>query len=233
MIDEGKIGKILTFEAKFLHSGSIDKNKPIGWKQDGEKGGGGVIVDLGSHVIDLMRHLLGDYADIFCKTKILYPERPGKDGNTVKITAEDEAHALVTMKNGANGVMTISKISTGTNDELSFEIYGDKGALRFNLMDANYLYYFDNTQKEDVFGGERGFKQIECVQRFDAPGGLFPSSKSSIGWLRGHVHCLYNFLNSVYENKKCTPNFSDGAYVNYIMDLMYKSAKDGKTVVCK
>lgn len=233
MIDEGKIGKILTFEAKFLHSGSIDKNKPIGWKQDGEKGGGGVIVDLGSHVIDLMRHLLGDYADIFCKTKILYPERPGKDGNTVKITAEDEAHALVTMKNGANGVITISKISTGTNDELSFEIYGDKGALRFNLMDANYLYYFDNTQKEDVFGGERGFKQIECVQRFDAPGGLFPSSKSSIGWLRGHVHCLYNFLNSVYENKKCTPSFSDGAYVNYIMDLMYKSAKDGKTVFCE
>lgn len=233
MIDEGKIGKILTFEAKFLHSGSIDKNKPIGWKQDGEKGGGGVIVDLGSHVIDLMRHLLGDYADIFCKTKILYPERPDKDGNTVKIAAEDEAHALVTMKNGANGVMTISKISTGTNDELSFEIYGDKGALRFNLMDANYLYYFDNTQKEDVFGGERGFKQIECVQRFDAPGGLFPSSKSSIGWLRGHVHCLYNFLNCVYENKKCTPNFSDGAYVNYIMDLMYKSAKDGKTVFCK
>ena len=109
----------------------------------------------------------------------------------------------MTMKNGANGVMTISKISTGTNDELSFEIYGDKGALRFNLMDANYLYYFDNTQKEDVFGGERGFKQIECVQRFDEPGGLFPSSKSSIVWLRGHVH------------------------------LMYKSAKDGKTVFCK
>ena len=233
MIDQGKIGNILSFEAKFLHSGAIDKNKPIGWKLDEKKGGGGVIVDLGSHVIDLMHHLLGDYKDIFCKTKILYPTRPDKNGNMVKITAEDEAHALVTMKNGANGTMTISKIATGTNDELSFEIYGDKGALKFNLMDANYLYYFDNTQKEEVFGGERGFKKIECVQRFDAPAGIFPSSKSSIGWLRGHVHCLYNFLNSVYENKKSAPNFKDGAYVNYIMDLMYKSAKENKTIDCK
>ena len=137
------------------------------------------------------------------------------------------------MKNGANGTMTISKIATGTNDELSFEIYGDKGALKFNLMDANYLYHFDNTQKEEVFGGERGFKKIECVQRFDAPAGIFPSSKSSIGWLRGHVHCLYNFLNSVYENKKSAPNVKDGAYVNYIMDLMYKSAKENKTIDCK
>ncbi|UKI36215.1 MAG: hypothetical protein L6V93_20070 [Clostridiales bacterium] len=112
----------------------------------------------------------------------------------MKIAAEDEAHALVTMKNGANGVMTISKISTGTNDELSFEIYGDKGALRFNLMDANYLYYFDNTQKEDVFRGRARFlNKLSAFSVFDAPGGLFPSSKSSIGWLRGHVHCLYNF----------------------------------------
>lgn len=232
MIDEGKIGNILTFEAKFLHSGSVDKNKPIGWKQDEKMGGGGVIVDLGSHVIDLMRYLLGDFEDVFCKTKILYPLRPDKNGNTVKITAEDEAHALVTMKNGANGTMTFSKIATGTNDELSFEIYGDCGALRYSLMDANYLYYFDNTQKEDVFGGERGFKRIECVQRFAEPGGVFPSSKSSIGWLRGHVHCLYNFLNSVYENKKCAPSFADGAYVNYVTDLMYKSAKEGKILHC-
>ena len=83
-----------------------------------------------------------------------------------------------------------------------------------------------------MFGGERGFKRIECVQRFEKPAGTFPSSKSSIGWLRGHVHCLYNFLNAVYEGKKTTPSFCDGAYINYIMDLAYKSAKENKEVYC-
>ncbi|MBE7037907.1 MAG: Gfo/Idh/MocA family oxidoreductase [Ruminococcaceae bacterium] len=232
MIDEGKLGNILTFGAKFLHSGSVDKDKTITWKNDEKIGGGGVILDLGSHVFDIIRFLIGDYKSIYCKTKVLYDKRPDKNGRMVDITNEDEAFVLCDMMCGAGGNMTISKIATGTNDELSFEIYGDKGALRFDLMDANYLYYFDNTQKEDVFGGERGFKRIECVQRFEKPAGTFPSSKSSIGWLRGHVHCLYNFLNAVYEGKKTTPSFCDGAYINYIMDLAYKSAKENKEVYC-
>ena len=225
MIDEGKIGNILTFTASFLHSGSVDKEKPIGWKQNALVAGGGVLFDLGSHVIDLLYYMMGEFKNVFCKTKVLYNKRPDSNGNMIDITGEDSAFLIMETKSGALGNVTITKAATGENDVLTFEIYGDKGAIKFNLMDPNWLWYFDNTKKEEAYGGERGFTKIECVQRYEYPAGIFPSSKSSIGWLRGHVHCLYNFLDCVANNKKTSPSFSEAAYVQYVMEKAYESSR--------
>ena len=59
LIAEGRLGRILSFHGAYLHSGSVDPDKPIGWKQDIELSGGGVLLDLGSHVLDLVYYLLG------------------------------------------------------------------------------------------------------------------------------------------------------------------------------
>src|SRR5665647_220177 len=125
---------------------------------------------------------------------------------------------FIKMKNGGTGTIEVSKIATGTNDELRFEIHGDKGALRFNLMDPNYLEYYDNTVSDQPMGGEKGFTRIETVQRFSKPGGEFVSPKAPIGWIRGHVHCLYNFLQCVHEGKQASPSIRDGAYIQYVME---------------
>jgi predicted dehydrogenase len=223
LIEEGRIGNIMSFRACYLHSGSVERNKPIGWKQDKKYGGGGVLFDLGSHVLDIIYYLLGEYSSVFAETRIIYPERPDKDGNMVKIEADDVALMLVKMKNGGIGIIEASKIATGTNDELRFEIHGDKGAIRFNLMEPNWLEYYDNTLPEAPYGGLKGYTKIECVQRFKKPGGSFPSSKFSIGWIRGHVHCLYNFLSCVHEGKPASPSFKEGAYIQYVMEKAYES----------
>lgn len=222
-IEEGKLGRILSFRACYLHSGSVDPNKPIGWKQDQAIGGGGVLFDLGSHVLDLIYFLLGEYQSILTKNEILYPQRPTTDGRIVDITAEDISLMFIKMKNGGTGSIEVSKIATGTNDELRFEIHGDKGALRFNLMDPNYLEYYDNAVSDQPMGGEKGFTRIETIQRFSKPGGEFVSPKAPIGWIRGHVHCLYNFLQCVHEGKQASPSIRDGAYIQYVMEKAYES----------
>src|SRR5665647_1352760 len=108
-IEEGKLGRILSFRACYLHSGSVDPNKPIGWKQDQAIGGGGVLFDLGSHVLDLIYFLLGEYQSILTKNEILYPQRPTTDGRIVDITAEDISLMFIKMKNGGTG--TIEAVS--------------------------------------------------------------------------------------------------------------------------
>lgn len=223
LIDEGKIGKIMSFRACYLHSGSVDPKKPIGWKQDKKFGGGGVLFDLGSHVLDIIYYLLGEYASVFAKTDIIYPQRPDKNGNLIAIEADDVAFMVLQMKNGGTGTIEASKVATGTNDELRFEIHGDKGAIRFNLMDPNWLEFYDNTLPEAPLGGVKGYTRIECVQRFRKPGGDFPSSKFSIGWVRSHVHSLYNFLSCVHENRQASPSFKEGAYIQYVMEKAYES----------
>jgi len=227
LISEGRIGNIISFHGAYLHSGSIAKNKPIGWKQDKAMGGGGVLFDLGSHILDLLHYLLGEYSEIFASTRILYPERPNAKGEMVKINADDSALILCRLPNGAQGMVEASKIATGTNDDLSFEIYGDKGAVRFNSISPNWLEYFDNEIPEKALGGERGYKKIQTMSAFEKPGGLFPPSKFPLGWLRSHVHCFYNFLNCVHNGSKAFPSFEDGAYILKVLEAAYESADRG------
>lgn len=230
IIDEGKIGKIMSFRACYLHSGSVDPNKPIGWKQDRNFGGGGVLFDLGSHVLDLIYYLLGPYSSVFAKTDVIYDMRPDKTGKMIKIEADDLAFMIVKMKNGGTGTIEASKVATGTNDELRFEIHGDRGALRFNLMEPNWLEYYDNTVPDASLGGTKGFIKIECVQRYSKPGGDFPGPKFSIGWIRAHVHSLYNFINCVYQNKQASPSLYDGAYIQYVMEKAYEADSKNKWI---
>lgn len=232
LINEGSIGRIMSFRACYLHSGSVDPKKPIGWKQDKKFGGGGVLFDLGSHILDVIYYLLGEYSSIFAKTEVIYPQRPDKNGNMVDIEADDLALMIVKMKNGGIGSIEASKVATGVNDELRFEIHGDRGSIRFNLMEPNWLEYYNNTLPEVPLGGVRGYTKIECVQRFKKPGGDFPSSKFSIGWVRSHVHSLYNFLSCVYERKQAAPSFKDGAYIQYVMEKAYESDNKGKWIGC-
>ena len=230
LINEGRIGNIMSFHGAYLHSGSIAKDKPIGWKQDKAMGGGGVLFDLGSHILDLLRSLLGDFSEIFASTRVLYPERPNAKGEMVKISADDSAWILCKLPDGAEGMVEASKIYTGTNDDFRFEIYGDKGAVRFDSNFPNWLDFFDNEKPEKPLGGERGYTRIETMASFEKPGGAFPPSKFPLGWLRSHVHCFYNFLNSVYTGSPASPSFEDGSYILKILEASYESAEKGAWV---
>lgn len=233
LIDEGRLGKILSFRAGYFHSGSVDPQKPIGWKQEKKFGGGGVLFDLGSHILDLMYHLLGEYSELLAETRIVYPQRPDRTGKLVTIEADDSAVVIARMKNGSAGVIEASKIATGTNDELRFEIHGDRGALRFNTMDPNYLDFYDNTVSDAPLGGVKGFTRIECVQRFPAPGGSFPNSKFSIGWIRAHVHSLYHFLDCIHRGEPASPSFREGAYIQSVMEQAYESDRTRSWITLK
>ncbi len=223
LIDEGRLGRILSFRTVYLHPSGIDPNKPMGWKQQKSMGGGGVLLDLGSHVFDLMHFLLGEYNRVLTDNTIVYEQRCDASGNAVKCDAEDISMSFVHMKNGAAGTIEASKVATGSNDELRFEIHGTKGALRYNSMRPNELGFFDATRADMPYGGESGFTAIECVNRYEKPGGGFPGPKFAIGFMRGHVHSLYNFVSHVHEGKPSSPSFEEGAYIQYVMEKAYES----------
>ncbi|MFW6457468.1 MAG: Gfo/Idh/MocA family protein, partial [Planctomycetota bacterium] len=135
LVDEGFLGDITCFRASYLHSGSTDPDKPLGWKLDADMGGG-VLNDLATHVVDLVQHLIGPFDSILSSSRILHPERPSRHNpeDKVPVKAEDHACLLIRNDDGLTGTIEASKIATGTQDELRFEIHGTRGAIRFNLM---------------------------------------------------------------------------------------------------
>jgi len=223
LIEEGFVGVPISFRFSYYHSGSLDPLKPMGWKQE-KSFGGGVLLDLGSHIIDLLYFFLGEYESVMGVSKILYQERVSREDpkKKEKVEAEDFSLMLAKMKCGTIGSLEVSKITAGSNDDLKFEIYGTEGAIRFNLMQPNFLEVYSLKDEEGRFGGPRGFKLIETVQRYPKPA-VFPGEKFSIGWIRGHIHCLYNFLESIRDNRQSAPSVYDGIYNIQVIEAIRKS----------
>ena len=227
LVEEGRIGRVLSFNARYLHSGSIDPDKPIGWKQGTQ---GGVLLDLGSHALDLLTWLIGMPQRVFCRTFTLYSRRPAPGGGLESALSEDHAQMLLELEGGAVGSVEASKIATGSNDELIVEVRGDRGALRWSSMDINYLYFYDNTLPEGAYGALRGFTQIESVGRYPAPGGRFLPPKNSVGWERGHLHCYYTFLDAVARGVRPDGDIAEGARLQRMMEAMKQSDASGTWV---
>lgn len=224
LIEEGRIGRVMQFEARYLHSGSVDPNRPIGWKQQMQ---GGVLLDMGSHALDLIVWLLGEPARGVCRTRVLYPERPTKDGGVERALSEDHVLMILEMPDGALGTVEASKIATGANDDLTFEIRGERGALRWNSMDPNYLDFYDATAPGEPIGGLRGFTRIETVARYPAPGGAFLPPKNTIGWERGHMHCYFTFLDAIARGVPADNTIADGARLQALMERLAATAERG------
>lgn len=223
LIGEGRLGDILSFRGEYLHTSAIFADKPIGWKQNRDVCGGGVLFDLGSHVIDLIYYLCGPFESVVGASQIAFPNRVGSDGQPWKTNADEAFYMLAKLRCGAMGTIEVSKIVAGANDDLKIEIRGTKGALRFSLMDPNFLYFYDGTRPDGELGGERGYQAIECVGRYPYPGGTFPGMRAPVGWLRGHVGSMYSFLSAVAEGREAKPSFADASHVQWVMEEAYRT----------
>ena len=219
LIDEGRLGRILTFRVEYLHASATDPQKNAGWKQNRDICGAGTLFDLGSHAVDMAYHLCGEIVSVKATSQIAFPERRGMDGSLWQTNADEAFYMICKTAGGAVGTVEASKITVGANDELNFSVYGEKGSIRFASMDPNWLHFYDATAPDGSYGGERGYTRIECCGRYDAPGGVFPSFKASIGWLRGHLHSMYSFLEAVHSGRAASPDFTDAAQVQKVLEM--------------
>lgn len=231
LIDAGFLGRVYQFRVLYLHSGYIDPNRPMSWRLDKSRGGAGAAYDLGSHIIDLTRYLLGDFEQVLATTETFVKKRPVSPGSAdfAPVEVDDVFWSQVRLKSGAVGVIEASRMSTGAMDEIRFEAHGDKGAIRFNSMDPNWLEVYDATLPSGDYGGDRGFKRIECVQHYPKPAAL-PGPRFSIGWMRYHIASIYDFVNNVVNQRQSQPSIEDGLRVHEVLDASFRSIAAGRWV---
>ena len=111
---------------------------------------------------------------------------------------------------------------------MRIEIHGSQGALRFNLMDPHHLEFYDATAADRPLGGVRGWNRIDTGQRYLPPAAAFPSHKAAIGWTRGHVACLANFLQAVAQGHAAEPGLQQGIRVQQLMENMASAIEPGE-----
>lgn len=227
--DNGFLGEVVSFRAVYLHSGYLDPTRPITWRLQKEKSGGGALADLGSHAIDLLHHLIGRFTRVQANLQTVVKQRPVAKGSSemAPVDVDDLAVLQLELENGSIGTLEASRIATGTQDDLRFEVHGTRGAMRFDLMDANWLYIYDDTKPSALLGGDRGWQRIECVQNYPKPAAL-PRGKTPVGWTRFHIASIYDFVSNVAAGRPGNPSFGDGLAVHEVMDAAQASSESGK-----
>ncbi|MEX2445243.1 MAG: Gfo/Idh/MocA family oxidoreductase [Alkalispirochaeta sp.] len=197
LVESGQIGRVYSFRAEYLHSGYQNPQRPLSWRMDKERSGSGALADLGSHVIDLVRYLLGEFESVQGHLETFIPERPVAKGSKElgPVTVDDACWIRARMRSGAVGTVEASRFATGTLDDMRFWVYGERGALHFSLMDLNFLWYFDASRAGGAYGGSQGWQRLDTVAHY--PGAAIPPGRAPMGWLRLHVENQYGFLQAV------------------------------------
>ncbi len=232
LIEEGKLGKIINFNVKYYGSEFTDPNRPISWQSTKALAGGGVLFAMGTHAIDLIRYLAGEVKSVSAVTRTHYKERPLKEDpkKIQKVEIEDLVNVQLTCEEDVIGTLMLSQVAAGSGIDFSFEIYGEKGTVKFDQQNPNVISYFDNEDPKAPIGGLSGFKTIETTQKYGGEA-VFPPPRVDISWSRYHIASVYDFLRAVADGKQTHPDLMDGYQVQKITDAIYRSAKSGKIEV--
>lgn len=230
LIEEGFLGQIYQFQIEYLHSGYQNPERPMGWKLRRAQSGGGALTDLGAHLIDMTRYLLGEFDLVLASTRTYNVERPSSAGSSQRerVDVDDAAWVQARMASGAFGTVMATRYATGAVDDLNLSIHGQRGALRFQMMEPNWLYVYDQQITGDPLGGKRGWTRIETIQNY--PGSPVPPARSFLGWTRSMAHNLYSFLSAVVLDTDPVPGLEDGLRVHHVLDAAYASAASGNWV---
>src|SRR5438270_1198395 len=147
LIKEGALGEIYHFRAIYLQEWIMDPNFERVWRLDKKLAGSGALGDLGAHVIDLGRFLVGEPKSVMALTKTFITERPLPGGGRGKVDVDDAFEAIVEFENGAVGTIEASRFAAGRKNHQVFEINGSKGSIHFNLERFNELEVYWNDAR--------------------------------------------------------------------------------------
>lgn len=230
LIESGFLGNIFSFRGRYYRSSYIAADKPLSWRLRKDVSGGGALFDLGSHILDLIYYLLGDYSAVQATVDTLIKARPVAAGasETAPVDVDDIALMHVRMASGILGLIETSRMGTGFTNDLPVEIFGDKGAIRFNLADPAWLEVYDVRDAESPLGGMRGFRKIEAVGRY--PGAKSPDWTMAPGFERSHAECQYQFLKAIAEDRPAAPSLADGLHIQTVMEAAMRASAEERWV---
>ena len=210
MLDSGSIGRVVHFRARYLQSWGWDAPSDD-WHFDPERAGTGAIGDLGAHVIDLARYLVGEIATISAEVRTFV------DGHRV----DDAFVATIEFENGAIGTLEASRLARGRVNSNAWEVNGETGSLSFDVERLNELQVAEGPGFRRVLVTE---SEHPFMEFWWPPGHI-------VGWGDTFTHEFHHLLTAIAGEGSVAPHgatFEDGYRCAEICDAILRSAESGR-----
>ena len=231
MIARGELGeRIYHYRARYAQDWIADPEFPLVWRLRAAIAGSGSLGDLGSHIIDLGRYLVGEFREVCALRETFVKERPlpEKRGRRGKVTVDDAVAVMGRFDNGAIATLEATRFAPGRKNGLTIEINASGGSLVFDLEKLNRLQFYRAEDPE----GRRGLREIlvteevhPFIEHWWPPGHL-------LGYEHSFVHTAADFVRAVVSAKRVRPDFADGLANHRVLAAIEQSARERRWVHC-
>jgi predicted dehydrogenase len=231
LLDEGRLGRIFHYRAKFLQDWTISEELPQGgeglWRLDVKVAGSGVTGDLLAHCIDTALWLNGSITEVTAMTETFIKERKHNLTGKVEPVGIDDASAVLTrFENGSLAMFEATRYARGHKALYTLEINGEHASAFWDLHDLHRIQYFDHRDEGKV----RGWRNIHVtdgdqpyMKRWWVPG-------LQIGYEHTFIHQFADFVEALGQGKGVAPSFRDALQTDYVTDAILASATSGQWV---
>ena len=233
LVDFGLLGQIYHFRAVYLQEWVMAHyNLPMIWRLQKSLAGSGALGDLGAHIIDLGRYLVGEVKSVSGMTRTFIEERPWGDGTMGKVDVDDAFTALLEFDNGAIGTVEASRFAAGRKNGQRIEINAEKASIVFNLERLNELEIF---WVGDEPTEAQGFRNVLVTEPSHPWWENWWPQGHIIGWEHTFVHEITHLLDCIVNDGDVAPigaDFVDGYRNSVICDAILESAASKRQVDC-
>jgi predicted dehydrogenase len=231
ILDEGKLGRIFHYRAKFLQDWTINPELPQGgaalWRLDVAAAGSGVTGDLLAHCLDTALWQNGPIDSVCAMTETFVKERKHNlTGKVEKVGIDDACAFLCRFKNGSLATFESTRYARGHKALYTFEINGEHASLAWDLHDLHRLQYFDHRDQ----GTLRGWRSVHVTDGEHPYMGHWWVPGLQIGYEHTFIHQVADFLDGVVKGKPAQPDFRDAYRTQLVLDAVLASAKDQRWV---
>lgn len=188
----------------------------------------GSLQEIGTHAIDQMRFLMGEFQSVSAITKAFTPERMRASGEKKLVENEDMAAAVVTFENGCTGTLECSGAYWGKKNQLAWELYCTEGSVVWNLEDPNHLLIY--RKGNDLYSD--GISKVNITGNGYPFGEYWWPGAHVLGWEHGHINLVAGVLENMQKGAyvQPVPTFLDGYRTAVIVEAIRESARCGNRI---
>ncbi len=225
IIDSGEIGEVVQFRGTHFEDYMADPTTPHSWRCRKETSGAGAIADLGSHVISLARHLVGEIDEVFGEVNTVIRERPLPDRPDARapVDVDDQAEMLLRFANGAAGSAAASWIASGRKMYLTYQITGTKGTLVLDHERVNELQLFTTQGPKRL----QGFTRLLMGPEHGHYAAFCPAPGHGLGFNELKVIEVRHLLDGIGNGTPLAPDFRSAWRIAQVIDAAQLSAREG------
>ena len=212
-LEDGTIGEIIDFKINLFHKSYLEPSKKGAWRTK-ISSGGGALLDLGIHLVDIVHFTMGEVEKVSCESRIFFEDR----------TSVDEISSCqLYLENGIRGSLEVSRVFADSEESTTFVIYGTKGSIKMTTADAMNIEIYDYNKNITYIKSAKGNKNILKYYGGSSMGFFYDSHKASI----------VNFAEVLLGNnveEGLTPTFEDGLLAQRVVEACYRSSREKKEV---